>query len=208
MNQSAKHIIAVSLGIVILAIGIYGNYLPWRKSVAYVSASQKATSAKSLDELKKIFTPALKLNSPIGQPELVRNLANSLMSVVRSTDNPELIDASLKFLAEYYNPIIEKGSGMSFGQDLYLVGVIHEISAIQSKNPVYLDVSEQAFLSGVEASPNRPQYLYGLMDVYRFKQDGDRFKSVADKILENWPNDERTRKLVEEIVIAVPKNVK
>lgn len=208
MNQSVRHIIAVSLGIVILGIGIYGNYLPWRKSVAYVSASQKAASAKSLDDLRKVIAPALELSSPIGQPELVRNLANSLMSVVRSTDNPELIDASLKFLAEYYNPIIEKGSGMSFGQDLYIVGVIHEISAIQSKNPVYLDVAERAFLSGTEASPNRPQYLYGLMDVYRFKRDGDRFKSVADKILENWPEDEKTRKLVEDLVIVVPKNGK
>ncbi len=161
-----------------------------------------------MDDLRKAIIPALELSSPIGQPELVRNLANSLMSVVRNTDNPELIDACLKFLAEYYNPIIEKGRGMSFGQDLYIIGVIHEISAIQSKNPTYLDVAEQAFLSGTEASPNRPQYLYGLMDVYRFKQDGDRFKSVADKILENWPNDQKTKKLVEDIVVAVPRSGK
>ncbi len=205
MNQSIKHIIAVSLGIVMLGVGIYGNYLPWRKSVAYVLASQKAANAKSLDDLKRAIVPALELNSPIGQPELVRNLANSLMSVIRNTNNTELIDASLKFLAGYYNPIIERGRGMSFGQDLYILGVIHEISAIQSKNPIYLDTAEQAFLQGAESSPNRPQYLYGLMDIYRFKQDGDRFKSVTDKILEDWPKDEKTRKLVEDLVIVVPK---
>src|SRR3989344_1647957 len=205
MDQFTKQIIAIFSGLIILGAGIYGNYLPWRKSVAYVSASQAAGSAKSLDELKKIVKPALDMSSPIGQPELVRNLANSLMSVIRNTNNPELIDATLKFMSEYYGPIIDRGRGMSYGKDLYIVGLIHEIAAIQSKNSAYLDISEKAFLSGVELSPNRPQHLYGLLDIYKFKQDGDRFKSVADKILENWPNDAKTRKLVEEIVVAVPK---
>ncbi|MFH0890886.1 MAG: hypothetical protein V1856_02550 [Candidatus Liptonbacteria bacterium] len=208
MDQSLKQIIAIFFGIIILSIGFYGNFLPWAKSSSYVRASQEATSATSLEQLEKIIQPPLDMPSPIGQPELVRNLANSLMNVIRSNTDQELIDRCLKLMAKYYSPIIEWGKGMSFGQDLYIVGIIHETAAIQSQNAAYLDIAEQAFLTGVGESPNRPQHLYGLLDVYKMKQDGDRFKGVADKILENWPQDEKTRKLVEELVVAVPKDKK
>lgn len=192
MDTPAKQIIAIFGAVIVFSFGIYGNYLPWAKSVAYVVASQNAGNAKSLDELKKIIEPALDMGSPVGQPELVRNMANSLMYTIRNSQDHNLIDATMQFLDKYMGPTVERGRGMSYGQDMYIWGIMNETAAVQSRNSAYADIAQDTFSKCVSLAPDRPQCLYGLMDIYRIKGEKEKLKGVAEKVLQNWPNDERT----------------
>jgi hypothetical protein len=89
----------------------------------------------------------------------------------------------IRFLMSYYNPILAQGKGMSFGQDLYLVGAINEIAFSQTGNPNYLSTAEEFYKEGEALGPDRPQPLYGLFDVYRASGDVTDTIAIGEKIL-------------------------
>ena len=95
----------------------------------------------------------------------------------------------VSYLDNYYAPIIANGKGMSFGQDLYLMGAINELAFVHTQNPAYLIAAQKYYEMGVTLGPNRPQCLYGLFDVYRAEGNVASTTAIADRILSNWPTD-------------------
>ena len=89
---------------------------------------------------------------------------------------------------------------MSFGQDVYILGMINEIAFLKTKEPKYLQAAEKYFKMGQTLGPKRPQTLYGLLDVYRMSGNIDAFKKIADQVLSQWPDDARTSNLVNQML--------
>ncbi len=197
MQRTTKQIIAAVVTILVLFVAVYGSYLPMRKAEMYIGSLQSLqTQPRDIPEstLRAGVSPALNAPSPIGQEELVRNFANSVLGFIQNNQDATNTLAILGFLHSYYDPILAHGKGMSFGQDLYLMGAIHEIAFVKTGNQQYLALSKQYYGEAVTLGPNRPQALYGLFDVYRFMNDTPDAVSTAQKILTNWPTDQTIQK--------------
>src|SRR5271154_3518274 len=140
MNPTSKKIIAIAISVAILSIAYYGSYLPLRKAQMFIATLQglSTTPPTSLADLETRLAVPLDYPSPIGQEELVRNTANSVLGLLQQTHDATTTAEILSFLDTYYSPIIAGGKGMSFGQDLYLEGAINEVAFSSTGNGQYL----------------------------------------------------------------------
>jgi len=209
MNPTSKKIIAVAVSIAILSIAYYGSYLPLRKAQMFIATLQglQTNAPTSLADLETRLSIPLEYPSPIGQEELVRNTANSVLNFVQQSPNATSTDALVSFLMDYYNPILMQGKGMSFGQDLYLVGAINEIAFSKTGQSNFLSTAQQYYEEGEQLGPNRPQPLYGLFDVYRAEGNVASTTADADKILSNW-TDPSVSQALAQFLASAPTSTK
>jgi hypothetical protein len=208
-DRTYQRVIAVIIVAAILGIAFYGSYLPMRKAQMFITTLQglQTTPATSLQDLETRLSGPLNYPSPIGQEELVRNMANSVLSFVQQGGDATSTGELISFLNGYYDPILNRGKGMSFQQDLYLEGAINEVAFGQTGNPMYLSAAQQWYTEGNTLAPNRPQSLYGLFDVYRAEGDVTDTVIVATKILSNWNDTQIKTSLAQflETVSSTPK---
>lgn len=193
MNQTARYIIASVLSILIVLTWYVGSYAPFQKSRIFVHVLSVKNSFQSVQELEDTFSGALDYSSPIGQEELVRNTGSYILSFAQQSDDADVIVPLVQYVTRYFDPIIARGRGMSFGQDLYLLGVLNEVTLVKTKDPKYLQAAHAYYAKALELGPRRPQPLFGMFDVYRFEGDAEGAKKIADQILAQWPTDTRTR---------------
>ncbi len=207
MSNPAKQIIAIVVAVAILAIAWWGSYAPMRKSEEFISVLQdlQARPATTLQDLEGRLSGPLDDPSPIGQEELVRNMANNILSFVQNSNDATTTAQLLGFLHHYFDPILEQHKGMSFGQDLYIMGAIEESAFVKTGNPQYLADAQKYYEEGVALGPNRPQSLYGLFDVYRFEGNVASATAVAQKVLAQWPDDTRVQQGLQQFQAQVQK---
>lgn len=200
MNSDIKKSIAVSAAIFILLAAYYGSYLPMRKSTVFIEAMRSSSKIKTISDFESAFSVPLDYSSPIGQEELVRSMANTINGSLQNVSDPKAVSELVNYAEKYYAPIIARGRGMSFGQDVYILGMINEIAFLKTKEPKYLQTAGKYFKMGQILGPKRPQSLYGLFDVYRLEGNIDESKKIADQILSQWPDDARTSNLVNQML--------
>ena len=193
MDRTVKGTIAVVIAAAIVGTAVYGTYLPIRKAQSFIATLQgfQAAPPTSLSDLETRIAGPLDAPSPIGQEELVRNVANSTLSIIQRGLDATSTEDLVGFLNSYYDPILSRGRGMSFGQDLYLEGAVNEIAFAQTGRTNFLEAAKSYYEEGEKLGPNRPQVLYGLFDIYRAMGDVTNTERVAQKIMMNWPTDTR-----------------
>ena len=197
MSTTTKQVIAVVVSILVAGVAVYGSYFPMRKAEIFIATLQglQAQPVSSLNELESRLAVPLDYTSPIGQEELVRNTANNILGFISQGADPTSTAVLVSFLNSYYAPIIARGKGMSFGQDLYLMGAINETAYAHTGNPAYLAAAQKYYEEGVAFGPNRPQALYGLFDVYHAEGNVASSTAIGERILSNWPTDTNIAKL-------------
>ncbi len=191
-DRTYKITIAVVISAIVIGVSFYGTYLPLRKSQVFINTleSFSTTPVSSIKDLEDRVAVPFDYSAPIGQEELVRNFAGNVLQFAQQAD-PTSTAELISFLNIYFKPILDRGKGMSFGQDLYLAGAINDVAYSRTGNPVFLADAFKYYLEGKALGPNRPQILYGLFDVYRAAGDVTNTKAIAQTILQNWPNDPR-----------------
>ncbi len=192
MDRTVKGTIATALAIIILAVAAYGSYLPLRKAELFINTlgSFQSQPPTSLQDFEGRLAAPLDYPSPIGQEELVRNTANSVLGLLqRGVGSTSTVAAIVGFVQSYYDPIIARGKGMSFGQDVYLEGAMNELAFAGTEDTSFLNAAKQYYLEGLALGPNRPQTLYGLFGLYRASGDTTDAIAIGQKILSNWPSD-------------------
>lgn len=196
----AKPLIALCGTAGLLWLIYYGSYLPLKKSEAYIVALRNMANFKSLDEFQGGFGTAIDKPSPIGHEELVRNLGSTGINIInQNRGNPQLVAAMVDYVESYYIPLIESGRGMSFTQNLYLLGNMNQFAFLHTRNPAYIAKAESYFKKGLEYGPRRPQFLYGLFDVYRMQGKIPEALGIGERILDLWPKDTRLTGAMEEL---------
>lgn len=192
-DRTYQRVVAIIIVAIILGVAVCGSYLPMRKAQMFIATLQglqtQQGQATSLQDLENKLSAPLNEPSPVGQEELVRNMANSILSFVQQSKDPSSTAALISYLNSYYDPILNQGKGMSFGQDLYLEGAINEIAYANTGDPTYLAAAQKWYSEGVTLGPNRPQALYGLFDVYRAENNTTDTIAVGTTIMRNWPTD-------------------
>jgi hypothetical protein len=205
-DRTYQRVVAIIIVAAIFGIAAYGSYMPMRKAQMFIATLQglqtQQGQATSLQDLENKLSVPLNYPSPIGQEELVRNMANSVLSFVQQGGDATSTGALIGFLNGYYNPILDQGKGMSFGQDLYLEGAINEVAFASIGDPTYLIAAQKWYSEGVTLGPNRPQALYGLFDVYRAEGNASGTIAVGSTILKNWPTDTRIQQAMTQFLQA------
>ena len=199
-DRTYKIIAAIILVAIIMGVAVYGSYMPMRKAQMFIATlgGLQTTPATSLQDLENRLCVPLNYPSPIGQEELVRNMANSVLAFVQEGPDPSSTAELIGFMNSYYDPILNAGKGMSFGQDLYLEGAINEVAFAETGSPMYLQAAQKWYGEAVAQGPNRPQALYGLFDVYRAEGDTTDTIAIGEKILANWPTDTTTQQAMQQ----------
>ena len=64
---------------------------------------------------------------------------------------------------------------------------------MKTKEVKYLSAAHDYFEQGLLLGPKRPQFLYGMFDVYRIEGNIAGVQAVAQQILAQWPRDERVK---------------
>ena len=200
MNPDIKKAIAVSAAIFILLVAYYGSYLPMRKSTIFIDTMQSSYKIKTISDFESMFSVPLDYASPIGQEELVRSMANTINGSIQNVADPKALNELVNYAEKYYAPIVARNKGMSFGQDIYLLGVMNEVAFLKTKEPKYLQAAEKYFKMELALGPKRPQGLYGLLDVYRIGGNIDEFKKIASQVLSQWPSDTRIADLINQTI--------
>ena len=197
MSATTKKIVAGVIVAFLASLAYYGTYLPYHKSISFIKTVRSMGGARSIEEFKRLFSGPLDIPSPIGQEELVRNMASEVTGFVGGGQSSVDVEEDLtQFAEEYFDPVVKKGKGMSFGQDLYILGTLHRIVYQHSKNAEHLSAAERYFLKGLELGPRRPQFLYGLLDVSLLQGNGERVLRLATQIHKQWPTDTRVNDIL------------
>jgi len=188
-----KKPIALLVAALLLFVAYYGTYLPLRKSQAFIMAMRDLRRQQTFEDVRRTLVVPLMMPSPIGQEELVRNVAGVFLNILQGTNDPGTISQIIDFMSRYYQPVVDRGRGMSFGQNLYMLGAMNEVAFIKTKQVRYLEDAKRYYSQGLELGPKRPQPLYGLFDIYRLEGNVEKAKEIHDRILSQWPDDERTQ---------------
>jgi hypothetical protein len=201
MSPTVKQFLALGGSFLIFVVAWYGNYLPLHKSQDFIEATRNIANARSLDQFTKTMDVPLTDMSPIGQEELVRNMASVVTNVLRSPSGKDarLTAAVMDYMTKYFDPIIRRGRGMSFEQDVYVMGLANQISFLQTQDPKYYQAALEYYLLGNRLGPARPQTLYGLFDIYRLGNQPDKAIEVANRILTLWPGDQAMKTALDEL---------
>ena len=202
MNQLPKQIIAISASFFILVMIFYGSYLPYKKSKTFIDSLNqlKTTQIKSFEQLDNIVSSSLKINSPIGQEELVRQFLGIFTGFISQNENPEVIDVLVKYIKTYSDPILNRGKGLSFNQDLYLAIRLYLTAYEKTKDQKYLDEAKKYAELSYFLGPKRPQVLYSLFDIYRLENNIEKAKEIGNQILTSWPDDENMKAAYDELL--------
>lgn len=198
MNLLTKQIIVIGFCIFILIMIFYGNYLPLKKSEAFIEAMNlmRSDRVKTLNDFFNVLSRPLNIKSPFGQEELVRQLTNYASGIIYQNNNSELINMLMDYVNSYLNSILERGRGLSFNQDLYLAGRLNLIAYQNTKNEEYLKKAEEIFNLSYKLGPRRPQALYGLLDICQIKEDRECVKKIGSEILNYWPEAEDIKEIL------------
>lgn len=205
MQPLIRKIIAVILAVTLLVLAYLGSFLPMRKSTAFVRgiraidvifASDKFTS----ELFENIMSKSLLMPSPIGQEEIVRQVTNIALDIIQqSSGKPKNAESLVNFAESFYAPIIRRGRGMSFSQNLYVLGLMHRAALMQTRDGRHLAANIAYYEEGLRLSPNRPQFLYGLFDAYRLAGDFEKARKIGEKIVANWPTDKKVAELTADL---------
>ena len=202
-NPVLKKIIGIVVPLFILWAAYYGTFSPLRKSQIFIDTLRGINSAHSLSDFEKAMSVPLDYRSPVGQEELVRNTANMVLGIVQQNSDPKLIEEAVNYIENYYKPIIDRGHGMSFEQNLYILGAINEMAATKTSEVRYLEAAQKYYSKGLALGPKRPQFLFGLFDVYRMEGDVKNSIEIGQQIMNQWPTDTRTPAALDDFLARV-----
>lgn len=202
MSETTKRIIASGVVLAAIAVLIYGTYLPYRKSRMYLAALESSSQATSLDTFLVPYMAALEAPSPIGQEELVRNFGGTVGNIVngaKAGTNPTLVRALGATLDKYAQPVLERRSGLSQAQTYYTVLSAYRIIDGHDDTKNFRDRYGALLRRGIEISPDRPQFLYGLVDFEQRYGSEEQARIYAERVKELWPGDQNIDRVLREL---------
>ncbi len=201
MSSAVKRLVALAASVAVIGVAYYGSYLPMRKSQEFIKGMRTVNApTTTIGSFREVFTGVLAIPSPIGQEELVRHLVSSITPYLSNEKNKEVLPAIVQFAEENYRSIMDRGTGMSFTQNIFVLATMYQTAFVRTGDVRYLEAAKQNYLRGIALAPKRPQFLYGLFDVYRMLGDRAGVLEMQEKIVENWPDDDRVAPATDEFL--------
>lgn len=197
MNNVLKKTIAAAVTIVALAGFYLGSYLPLRKSQLYIEAYAQLPRVRSLSDFNQYFNTALDYYSPVGQEELVPAYLGVITDAVsgQNAANKQVPDILIKQAEDRARPIINSAPSFSYSQIILKLATLNRLAAEKFKDQNYYNRAVELYKLGLTYSTNRQDFLYGLLDLYLWRNDAADTKPLVQTVLKYWPNDERVKQI-------------
>ncbi len=192
MSTKVKQLIALGITIIALALLYTSAYLPYVKGSLYISAMQSSQQATTLQAYLRPFDDAMNFWSPVGQPEIIRFFGNNTLSLIsdQKQNLPESVATPLvSYTVQKLSSDPLGGKGLNYSQDILIEASIISAYAEKYNKPDMLSAAEQLYKKGIQLSPNRPQFLYGLFSLYLAEGKSADAKAIGQEILKYWPDD-------------------
>ncbi len=189
MNTIVKKTI-IAIFIVVVFVGLYfGAYLPYKKANAFITTIHLLQSVESVDELKYRFDKVLNINSPVARDEVVGFTLNQLTNLIRNGLSEEVGGLIVGYAEEIARPILADSQSPELTKIILKMGIVYQTTWSIYEDKVYAEAAENLYLRGLEVSPNRPQFLYGLFDLYLSEGRVKEAIEVGEQITAIWPAD-------------------
>jgi len=187
-----KKFVSLFSAAVIVFLMYFGSYLPFKKSQLLIDSmiNLQAQKIRTLQDFFDNFNKPLDFFSPVGQEESIKVLGERISPLIQNKPPPEIARALLDYLDQEFNRLPENNS-LGYHQDLSVLASAHEINWFSYKEKKDFELAQKYFLKGLEKSPKRPQYLYGLFEFYRLSNLNAQSRLIGEKILDYWPQDQR-----------------
>ncbi len=189
MNTIVKKTI-IAIFIVVVFVGLYfGAYLPYKKANAFITTIHLLQSVESVDELKYRFDEVLNINSPVARDEVAGFTLNQLTNLIRNGLSEEVGGLIVGYAEEIARPILADPQSPELTKTILKMGIVYQTAWSVYENKVYAEAAENLYLRGLEVSPDRPQFLYGLFDLYLSEGRVREAIEVGEQITAIWPAD-------------------
>jgi len=183
-----KQIISPIL-IILALLGIYfGAILPFKKAQLFIDAYRVFDSQQTVRSLEDSFTKALDFYSPIGQEEARRYLGSRLLSLFVKQMPKEVSNEIISYYESWFNFKNENKSGLNWTQNLLVLGNLHQSAWNIFKDEKDYISAENYYLEGLKLSSTRPQFFYGLQELYKSKGDTEKEQAITNTINKLWPS--------------------
>ena len=193
--------ILAPLGILLAFLAfVFGSFLPLRKAQLFIRALHSTGEVRTLNDYINNFDEALRYYSPIGQSENTRFLLNQILQIISEQSG----DVS-NVLTAYADEVMRlddssnSRSALNYTQKLSMIGNIYEVNFRNNKKRADYDTAKAFFEKGLALSPNRPQFLYGLLQLYVNSGNASQALPIAEKIHALWPTDGQITAMLPEL---------
>lgn len=182
-----KYVVSTLLIILTLAGIIWGAIFPFTKARMYMEAFN--VELASVGDFVNVFEAVIDFPSPVGDEEVTR-LLSGVVERALLTDIPEEVASAL---VRYWESKAYKNNP----RHLLAAASLYQNLWYRYKGEEYFEKAERYYLIVELFSPNLPQALYSLFEMYRGIEDEDKIREYGEKILSFWPQDERVRDFLE-----------
>ena len=199
MSLKLKQMIALLVTAMALALLYLSAYLPYVKGSLYISALSEVQSATTLQDFITPFETAFNFWSPIGEPEEVRFFANNTLGMLTNQKQqlPETVATALvDYTVQKLNSNPLGAKGLNYSQSILIEASILSAYGQEYKQASALQKAEELYQEGLQLSPKRPQFLYGLFSLYLAEGNAAAAKPIGEEILKYWPDDQNVAGIV------------
>ncbi|HXF44193.1 MAG TPA: hypothetical protein VNK70_01885 [Candidatus Paceibacterota bacterium] len=183
--------------VVIIAVAVtgwwFGAYLPFQKSKMFIEVIRSGSVIKTVDMLEQRFDAVLGFPSPIGKDEVVGFFADQMVSVLGTKPPKEIGTRLIAYTEDRVRGVLENPRSPELTKVLLKMASLNELGWVVYQNEVYFRAAEKYLYQCLEVSPNRPQCLYGLFNIYANSGLKAEAKAVGEKIIGFWPEDKVMR---------------
>ncbi|MDO8469665.1 MAG: hypothetical protein Q7S84_01415 [bacterium] len=159
---------------------VYGVYLPFRKSSAYINAIRNLQTAKSLTEVIAGYDRAFKIPSPVGGEELAKFASYDVLNMISNPRQPEEVSRELVRYIEQY----------AFHNNVRHLLAIAQLHATLwqrfQKDEDYV-TAERYYRDAYAIGPKLPPVLFGLLNLYGAHGDTAKAEEIGNEIVRYWP---------------------
>ena len=156
-------------------------------------------AVRSLSEFKSVYDPVINYPSPVGQDEIMANYLNMVAQTMGRIEDEKTLRAFMEYVEPQMRPILEKRTGLNFSQNLYNIGAVYKIAGMKLNDEKYYAEAIRVFERGMEASPGRPLFLYGMFELYYAKRDAQKTKEIGEIILKYYPQEQKIKELLDKL---------
>ncbi|MCP6720026.1 MAG: hypothetical protein KJI72_01700 [Patescibacteria group bacterium] len=199
MITKLKKLVILAVIILIVFSLYFGAYLPFKKSTRFVAVTRSLASVRSVDILQRRFDDALNLYSPIAGDETISFFADQMLTILRTRPQEPIGRIVIEYATERIEPILSNPSSLELTKVLLKVGNLYQLGWELYGDEGYFERAEANYLRGLEISPRRPQFLYGLLQLYMAAGDKERIREVGEEISRYWPADGNVRKILDDL---------
>lgn len=196
-----RRVVVLALGVLTMLALYVGVWRPYMRAELIIVAYQNFNSARTLQAAEKAYVLPLLYWAPWGGDELVGTATESVFGLVQSLDAQSAPAAAelARFAEELNRPLLLRGKGSGFMRGLSRLATLEHVAWFLTNDRVFAEASEGHFRRCLEASPRRPECLYGLFNLLRQEGRSREALAIGKEILGYWPSDTQAARIVRDL---------